>query len=70
MYNGHALHWMWQGHQQSQIPRHKHMEHDRVIDACTGCGDVYNTKAHIVHHVYTHHAYLFWSVPRVANAQR
>ena len=45
-----ALHWMWQGHQQSKFSCHNHMEHDRLKDVCTGCGDVYNTMDHIVHH--------------------
>ena len=44
--------------------------HDRLKDACTGCEDVYNTKEHIVHHVFKHHANWFWSVPCVADAQR
>ena len=53
----HALCWMWQHVQLSQIPRHTHMEHDRLTDICTECGDVYNTKAYIEHHVWKHHAY-------------
>ena len=31
-------------------------------------GDVYSTKAHIVHHACKHHANWFWSVPCVVNA--
>ena len=46
---------MWQRLQLSHIPRHKHIEHDRLTDACTGCGDAYNSKVHIVHHVCKHH---------------
>ena len=60
---------MWQGHKQSHIPCHKCMEQDRLTGTCTGFGDVYNTKAHIIHPVCKHHRNLFWLVPCGDNAQ-
>ena len=42
---------------------------DRLTDVGTGCGDVYNTKDCIIHHLYIHHAtvafdlYLVWLMP-------
>ena len=67
--HGHALHWMWQRLQLSQILCLEHMEHDRLTDTCTGCGDVFNTKDDILHHACTHHVscffymFLVWLMP-------
>ena len=36
----HALQWMWQRLQLSNIPCHKHMDYVRLKDTCTGCGNV------------------------------
>ena len=36
----HALQWMWQRLQLSNIPRHKHMDYVRLKDTCTGCVNV------------------------------
>ena len=69
MYNIHALHWMWQGHQQSKCSCYNHMEYIRLQDVSTGCGDVYKTMDHIVHPNDKHHANCFKSVLCVANGQ-
>ena len=45
---------MWQCLQISHIPCHKHIEHERLTDACTVCGDVYNINAKIINHVFKH----------------
>ena len=33
----------------------KHINHDRLIDTYMGCGNVYNTKDHILHHMWKHY---------------
>ena len=69
----HALQWMWQRLQLSNIPCHKHMEYDRLEDTCTGCGNVYNTEKDILHHMCKHYVTVvlnlcvFWLATSILN---
>ena len=53
--HAHALLDMCQKFYLSKIPHHKHIEHDRLKDTCTGCGNVYNTEDDMLHHMCKHH---------------